>query len=218
MPPRFATVAFDADSTLSDLEGIDWLASLRTPALAAKIARLTTDAMEGRIAIEAVYGKRLAAIAPTRDEVSRLANVYCERADPAAAACVGALQRAGVRVAIVSGGLRPALLPMARMLAIAEDDVYGVPVTFGPDGSYAGFDETSVLTREDGKARMAMELSDRYGRPMLHIGDGMTDAATHGLADAFAAYVGFARRERVVASADFVVGSFEDVTALVLGS
>ena len=55
-------------------------------------------------------------------------------------------------------------------------------------------------------------------RPVLAVGDGSTDAAMRasGAADAFAAFVGFVRRPHVVADADHIVGTLEEVVALVL--
>jgi len=54
---RFKSVVLDVDSTLSGVEGIDWLASLRGAEIEAWSAALTARAMEGAIPIEAVYGE-----------------------------------------------------------------------------------------------------------------------------------------------------------------
>ena len=56
---RFNSVVLDVDSTLSGVEGIDWLAALRGPEVEAWSAALTARAMEGLIPIEAVYGERM---------------------------------------------------------------------------------------------------------------------------------------------------------------
>jgi phosphoglycolate phosphatase-like HAD superfamily hydrolase len=57
-------------------------------------------------------------------------------------------------------------------------------------------------------------------RPILSVGDGATDAAmkSAGAADAFAAFTGFVRREPVVALADHVIATFDELVALVLPS
>jgi len=57
--PLFKTVVFDVDSTLADIEGIDWLATLRDPEIARESEELTTRAMAGEMPIEAVYTRRL---------------------------------------------------------------------------------------------------------------------------------------------------------------
>jgi len=55
--PRFRSVVLDVDSTLCAIEGIDWLARRRGPAVAAQVAALTDRAMDGAIALDQVYGE-----------------------------------------------------------------------------------------------------------------------------------------------------------------
>lgn len=212
--PRFASVILDVDSTLAGIEGIDVLASSAGPATAERIARLTERAMSGEIALERVYGERLAALRPTREAVAALADAYRRALAPGAAAAIAAMRAAGVRLALVSGGLREAILPLATELAFDDADVRAVPIRFDADGTYAGFDEASPLATQRGKAPAARSLA--LPRPTLAVGDGATDLAMRPAVDAFAAYVGFARRETVVAEADYVLDSFDALRALVL--
>ena len=214
---RFRTVVLDMDSTLSGVEGIDWLAARREPDVTARIVSLTDAAMAGDLPLEDVYARRLALVAPTVLDVAALADAYRAAVAPGARECIAALMRAGVRVLVVSGGVRQALLPLARDLGVADADIYGVALSFAGDGTYAGFDAQSPLTRSRGKARSLSALAQSLVRPVLEVGDGMTDAEARSAVDAFAAYTGFARREPVVARADFIVESFEALRTLVLG-
>src|SRR4030088_2607757 len=66
---RFNSVVLDVDSTLSGVEGIDWLASQRGAEVEAWSGSLTARAMDGLIPIEAVYGERMAIVKPTRSEI-----------------------------------------------------------------------------------------------------------------------------------------------------
>lgn len=214
------TVVFDADSTLVGIEGIDWLAALRPPDVAERIARLTDEAMAGALPLERVYGERLAAVAPTEGELERLGAAYVAATAPGARDCVVALQRAGVRVLIVSGGLRVPLLALASHVGIVAEDVHGVDVFHGADGAYAGFDTASPLAQQRGKATLvaSLEISHGVARPIVVVGDGSTDAAIRsaGVADAFIAFTGFVARESVVRTADFTCDSFQRVLALLL--
>jgi len=56
----------------------------------------------------------------------------------------------------------------------------------------------------------------RLRGPVLAVGDGSTDAELKPCVDAFAAFTGVARRESVVAVADYVITHFADLPALVL--
>lgn len=210
-PPPYACVIFDCDSTLSEIEGIDELAGSR----ADEIAALTARAMSGELPLEAVYAARLELLRPTRDEVERVARLYAQRALPNAAALVAALRALGKRVAVVSGGLREAVLPFARELGIDEHEVHAVSARFDADGAYAGFDEASPLARSGGKPPIVERIvaPSRPGRAAL-IGDGVTDLEASVAVDRFIAFAGVADRPAVTRHAQHVV-KVADLAALV---
>ena len=211
---RFASLVLDVDSTLAGIEGIDWLAARRGVETAHEVAALTDRAMRGEIALDAVYGERLAMIRPSRAEVEALARAYLAAVAPGAKDVLHELREAGVRIALVSGGLRPAILPLARSLGVADDALHAVDVHFDAGGAFAGWDERSPLATQYGKAAVVAALD--FPRPLLAVGDGATDLARRPAATAFAAYTGFVRREPVVRGADHEIDSFARLRALVL--
>ncbi len=212
--PRFLSVILDADSTLAGIEGIDWLAAIRGPEVGLAVEHATRRAMDGAVALEAVYAERLAMIRPTRAELAALGNVYVRALADGAAECVCALRAAGVRVVIVSGGLRDALLPMAAVLGVSETDVHAVQVRFDASGAVESLDGVQPLATAAGKLAVVGALALRA--PALAVGDGMTDAAIKPVVAAFAAYTGFVRRDAVIAAADHEIDSFAALTRLVL--
>ncbi|HVX40297.1 MAG TPA: HAD-IB family phosphatase [Gemmatimonadaceae bacterium] len=212
--PAFATVVLDVDSTIAGVEGIDWLARRRGEDVAREIAGLTDDAMRGTIPLEEVYGRRLAAIRPRRDDVDALARAYIEAIAPGAVEALAELRRAGVHVVLVSSGLRPALLRLALELNVDPQDLHAVDIRFDALGTYIGFDEHSPLTTSHGKRDVIAALD--VDRPLLMVGDGATDLAARDAVDRFAAYTGFARRAPVVQHADVVLDSFDQLVSLVL--
>jgi phosphoserine phosphatase len=211
---RFNSVVFDVDSTLSGIEGIDWLAALRGAEVEAWSAALTERAMEGKLAIEAVYGERMRAVKPAAAELEQLAQAYIERMAPRARETLSELRACGVGLVMVSGGLREAILPLARELGVDERQVHAVSVFFDEDGNYIGFDERSLLTRQSGKRAIVRKM--RLKGPILAVGDGMTDCEIKPVVDSFAAFTGFMRREAVVQRADFVIENFDQLRELVL--
>jgi phosphoserine phosphatase len=210
----FASVVLDVDSTVSGVEGIDWLASRRKPEVAAEIARLTSQATEGEIDLESVYGKRLARVLPTEAEVTELAHVYERRLAPRAAEVITELRESGISVVLVSGGIRQAVLPLGLRLGFTPTEVFAVRVNFLDDGSYSGYDELSPLATAKGKATVVQRLY--LPRPLLVVGDGITDLAARPAADAFAAFTGFAWRPAVVRAADHELSTFDQLLHLVL--
>jgi HAD superfamily phosphoserine phosphatase-like hydrolase len=207
----------DADSTLTRIEGIDWLASRRGPETTALVAGLTERSMAGEIPLDAVYGERLDLVRPSRADLAALVSAYVTGTVPGAMLVLDELRDRGVQVVVVSGGLFQAVAPFVRALGVCADHVRAVNVEFDDEGAYAGFDHASPLTTQHGKRDVARELLEdpRFVRPMLAVGDGATDAAMRGVADAFAAFTGVVRRETVVADADYVIASYAELLALV---
>lgn len=201
--PRFRTVIFDCDSTLSAIEGIDELAAGHRP----EIAALTEAAMRGEVPLEQVYGARLALIRPDRASVEALAGRYIAAAVEGARETVGTLRAHGVEVRILSGGLRQAILPFASWLGLAESDVAAVDLHFHDDGGYAGYDESSPLGRSGGKRVVVEAWRPGLPGPVLLVGDGVTDLEARPAVDRFVAYAGVTDRPAVTSAADSVIRS-----------
>jgi phosphoserine phosphatase len=214
--PAFASVVLDVDSTLSGVEGINWLAERRGGDVAAWIPRLTEKAMTGELSIAEVYAHRLQAVAPTRADLAALGDEYIRCAAPGARDAVASMQGAGVRVEMVSGGLLPAVQALGAWLGVPESQVHAVGITFSSDGAYEAFDAESPLATPMGKPELLRVL--RLPRPLLAVGDGITDVVmrTDGEADAFVAFTAYTHREIIMTHADYVMSSFADVAELVL--
>lgn len=211
---KYNSVVFDVDSTLSGIEGIDWLASLRGPEMQAWSSSLTERAMKGELAIEAVYKERMKAVRPSAQEIEALGREYIDRIAPRAKETLAELFENGVTLVMVSGGLREAIIPLARELGVPEAALHAVSVFFDGSGEYAGFEDTSLLTQQQGK-RITVQAMGLKG-PTLAVGDGMTDCEMKPVVTNFAAYIGFTRREPVIERADFVVNSFDQLRDLIL--
>ena len=214
MRSRFASVVFDADSTLASIEGIDWLGAQRGEAVGEVIRTLTDRAMAGELPLEQVYAERLEAIRPTRAEIEQLSAAYIAAIEPGARELLQSLQLAGVKVVVVSGGLRDALLPMAALLGVAAEDVYAVDLAFDAAGHYQSLADNQPLSQQDGKPRTVRALN--LARPSVIVGDGSTDALVRGVTDAFFAYTSVVRRATIVAGADAEARNFAELGALLL--
>jgi phosphoserine phosphatase len=211
---RFSSVVLDVDSTLSNVEGIDWLAALRGSEVERWSASLTSKAMAGGLPIESVYTERMALVKPTQAEIEELGRVYLECMAVGARETIADLSRHDVDVVMVSGGLREAIIPLAKELGVPEEKVHAVSVFFSANGAYAGFDERSPFTQQTGKRLMVEKMGLRT--PVLAVGDGMTDAEMKPVVTSFAAFTGFKYREPVVALADYIVDNFDQLRNLVL--
>lgn len=211
-PPPYDALAFDCDSTLSSLEGIDELARGSGPERLAQVEALTNAAMAGDVPLEEVYGRRLALLAPTRSAVAAVGQRYVETLVRNAAPLCAALAALGKPVHVVSGGLEPAVAHVARHLGVPAERVHAVPIRFDAQGAYAGFDERSPLARAGGKIDVLAAIAGRHGR-VAHVGDGTTDLEVRPVVARFVGFGGVADRAAVRAGAARFVAA-DDLAAV----
>ncbi|MDF1583727.1 MAG: HAD-IB family phosphatase [Methyloprofundus sp.] len=169
---RFEIVCFDCDSTLSEIEGIDELAN--RAGCGAAMAALTNAAMNGEVSLESIYGQRLNLIRPDKDAIDWVAELYIARMVQGVPETFQQLQKQGTQIHIISGGLKQAILPLAALLNIDEQQVHAVDVLFDDKGDYAGFNQQSPLARNGGKTEICLQLNPDKLK-MAMIGDGHTD-------------------------------------------
>lgn len=168
----FDVICFDCDSTLSRVEGIDELA--RRQGSFEQVAAMTDAAMNGEMALEAVYGERLGVIKPDQAAIAWLADLYIAEMVEGVTETVKTLQDNGKLIHIISGGLRQAILPLAALLGIPEERVHAVDVIFDEQGQYLDFARHSPLAVSGGKARICRRLRMHHSS-LVMVGDGKTD-------------------------------------------
>ncbi|MBJ01481.1 MAG: haloacid dehalogenase [Planctomycetes bacterium] len=216
-PPPYATVVFDCDSTLSAVEGIEFLVETAADELAERVGTMTAAAMDGTLPLEEVYGARLELVRPSRADLTAVGAAYIERALPGGRELVAALLRLGKTVAIVSGGLRLPVVILAEHLGMELNEIHAVDTLHASDGGYLGFDQASPLARSGGKPEILRGLRSRHPGPLVLIGDGATDLEAATVSESpvsrFIAFGGVDRREGVFAAAE-VTSEATDLTQL----
>lgn len=206
-------IVFDCDSTLSAIEGIDELGRVRGPEVFAQVEAMTHAAMDGKIAVEAVFGERLRIIQPRAADVAAVGRRYIETVEPTAATTLAALRAVGWTPLILSGGFRNAIRPLADHLGIAR--VEAVDLFFDADGAYAGFDEAYPTTRSGGKPELIRALRRELNPSrVVMVGDGVSDLETRPEVDLFIGFGRYVVREKVRAGAASFVTALEQIPAL----
>jgi phosphoserine phosphatase len=197
---RYRLVFFDVDSTLVTIEGIDVLGG-NDP----EIARLTDQAMNGEVPLDEVYARRLEIIRPARSAVDALGDQYVASLVPGVEETLATLRAAGADLHLVTAGLAPAIARLAAHLAIVPRAVHAVGIQFAEDGSYAGFDRKSFLTKPGGKELVVRNVRARSHGKAAFIGDGVSDLETRPAVDLFVGFGGVHTRARVRDNADVFV-------------
>jgi len=235
--PISKLVFFDCDSTLSSIEGIDELARLSANEddIALNIAKLTKQAMEGDIPLEAVYGQRLGVVRPNQAQVRHIAKIYRQKVIPDAPAVIKALQTLGVKVFIISGGLIEPVRDFGFWLGIPPERTFAVDMEYdqlsgewwryweqpgghNPRANYLSAGP-SPLTGTGGKNRIISQIrAEHPGRAIL-IGDGLSDLEAGAEVDLFIGFGGAVYRQRVLDEAAIYIhtASLAAVLPLALG-
>jgi phosphoserine phosphatase len=207
----FDLIIFDCDSTLSAIEGIDELA--RWLGRETEVAALTNQAMNGEIPLEAVYGRRLELLQPTREHIYRLGQLYRDHQIPGAETVIAALLAFGREVFIVSGGLAEPVQDFGVSLGLPARHIHAVEMEYNqlagrwwetwkhpqgrnPDERYLVHDG-GPLTMGKGKAQIIRKIRAAHpGRAML-IGDGTSDLEAGAAVDLFVGFGGVVARDKV---------------------
>lgn len=217
--PPYKHIFFDCDSTLTTVEGIDVLAELAGKGL--RVSILTEAAMNGDLALEDIYAKRLRALKPTRGQIVKIRQIYKQNAVQDAAELIAALQHMGHKVYIISGGLADPVIEFGLYLGVPRENIRAVGVQYNalsgnwwqhlddqPNAAERYLSHTEGgLTISDGKAQIVKELlGDQNGRTLL-IGDGVSDLLAGSVVDLFVGFGGVVKRPRVAQEAPVFIES-----------
>jgi len=203
-------VCFDVDSTVIADEGIDVLAGYS--GVGPQVAELTANAMGGGVPFEFALSQRLSLIRPSRAMVTKCLKAHPPRLMPGIGELIRRLHGRGTHVYLVSGGFRQMIGPVAKLVGIAPDRIISNVLLFHADGTYKGFDTTQPTAASGGKAKALGNLKTRFGyRPLVMVGDGVTDLEARPPADCFIGFGGVVRREKVMAGADWFVTDFSEL-------
>lgn len=208
------SVIFDFDSTLVSCEGLEEILRPKLdgkPELMEQVETLTKEAMAGRMLFGEALAARLAIAAPSKDEVETFGEQLHEYLTPGMEQLVFRLKELDVDSWIISGGLREAILPVAKQLGIPEKQVGAVQLRWDEDGSFAGLDPADPFAHS--KLAGARTLCRHWSKPVIGVGDGMTDydLYQHGLVQHFIIYAEHVQRKSVIDTGAPLVESCDDL-------
>jgi phosphoserine phosphatase len=230
--PIYKHVFFDCDSTLTAVEGIDVLAE--STGQGQSVEGLTQAAMNGQIDLQEVYGKRLEAVNPTRQQIRQIRRVYKRNVVEDAQDVIQLLQTLGHKVYIISGGLAEPVEEFGVSLGVPRHQIRAVNVNYdqlagvwwedgyssqtsGIQERYLGYD-TGALTASEGKGEIVRQLiGDQKGRSLL-IGDGHSDLLASQAVDLFTGYGGVVNRDLVLSRAPAFIHSRSLAPVLILAA
>lgn len=213
-------LVFDFDSTLVSVEGLDELFARsleegedRESRLAA-FREVTDLGMAGELSAEESLRRRLAVLDADRGLVESVGREIGRNLSPSVSRNLSFFRENAERIYVLSGGFEELIRPSLAHLGIPDDRLLSHRFLYDERGRVKGLDPTTVLARE-GKPGALREIGGQ-SRPVWMIGDGATDleVRTLGLVDRFVAFTENRYREPVVARADAVVRSMDELFSL----
>lgn len=200
---KFDVICFDVDSTLVACEGVDWLADEK--GVGREVRRLTELAMNGETPMEEVFRKKIDILKPSKKDLELLGKYYCSQLVEKAEDVVASLKSVGIDVWLVTGGLLPAIIPLAETLHISSDNIHANEVYFDSQGEYVGINPDCTLIQSQGKASCVEKIGNN--RKIAFVGDSVTDLATKHHVTTFIGYGGVKIRQKVKDESDFFIKS-----------
>lgn len=197
-----SAIVFDCDSTLSSIEGIDFLA--KNNGVGEEVKSLTVEAVSKFNLNPALYQQRLDLVFPRREQVHALGHQYFAHRVPDISDVINLFKRLNKSLYLVSSGVNPAVKMFGEMLQIPRENVYAVDLHFDQQGNFLDFERTSPLINNDGKRSIIQNLKNRHDE-IIHIGDGSNDIVTLDLVTRFIGYGGVAYRKNIAELCKFYI-------------
>src|SRR3989344_2986107 len=115
---KFKNIVFDFDSTLVKIEGLDEIA--RCQGKLADIEQITNAGMDGALPFSKSLRTRFDQLAPNIKDIDFLIDAYERALVPGAAEVIAKFQENGANIFISTGGIKAAVLPVAKDLGIKQ--------------------------------------------------------------------------------------------------
>jgi phosphoserine phosphatase len=139
-----------------------------------------------------------------------LAELYIAELVDGVAEVFAELAKHNKTIHIISGGLLPAILPLAKILNVPVENIHAVDIYFAENGDYLGYETESPLAKNGGKAAIIKSLNSTN---IVMIGDGKTDLEAQQAGAKVIGFGGVVNRKLVCEQADFFVAD-KNLTAV----
>lgn len=206
----------DFDSTFMQVEALDVLAeiSLKNSEDKAKgieeIKKITDQGMEGGISFRESLKRRIHILNAHKNHLPELVKRLSTLVSPSFKRNTEFINKYKDQIFIVSNGFKDFIVPTVTQFGIKEENVFANDFAYGSDGSIIGFDESNVLSSNNGKPKQIEKL-DLDGEVYV-LGDGLTDFEIKkaGFAHEFHAFTENVRREKILSEADHEAPSLDE--------
>ncbi len=169
---------FDFDSTLIKLESLDeilMLASDNKNDIAIEIDKITKLGMNGDISFSNSLNMRLKIANPTKLHIKKSIQKLKKNISIGIPECIKQIANFA-EIYIVSGGFTDAILPIAKILKIPQQNCFANEFIFGKNQEFFGINHKNPMSKNGGKVEVVKNIIDQNNfEKIFVIGDGYTD-------------------------------------------
>lgn len=210
----------DFDSTFVKVECMPELARIALvnnpdrEKIIGEITQITDMGMNGEISFRDSLTRRLQLLSAHKSTITDLVKVLQDRVSLSILRNKDFFAEHSESIYIITGGFREFVVPIVSEYGLDEKHVLANSFIYDYKSNIIGFDKSNPLADAYGKAKVVEKLN--LGKDVYIIGDGMTDyeVKEKGCASKFIAFVENIARPTVLARADFVAHSFDEIISM----
>jgi D-3-phosphoglycerate dehydrogenase len=207
----------DFDSTFTQVEALDELCKISLNGrddkddILRQIQEITDRGMEGNLSLRQSLEERILLLKAHKTHLEPLVAQLKKLVTKSFIRNKAFLSENSEHIYILSNGFKEFIVPVVEEYGIKPDHVLANSFTFDAKGNIIGFDKNNVLSENQGKVKKVAALNLK-GEVNV-IGDGYTDYEIRaaGKADSFFAFTENVSRASVVAKADHIAPSLDEV-------
>ncbi len=206
----------DFDSTFTQVEALDILAeislkndSTRDQAIA-EIKSVTDKGMDGSLSFRESLKARVDILKANKSHLPELIERLGKLISPSFHRNAEFIKNNKDSIFIISNGFKDFIVPIVGHYGINPENVFANTFKYDENDDIVGFDETNILSENNGKPKQIESL--HLDGEIFVLGDGFTDFEIKkaGLANKFYAFTENVRRENVLSQADHEAPSLDE--------
>lgn len=207
---------FDFDSTFTKVEALDVLCEISLKGnpekenILQKVKDITNTCMEGNMSFRDSLEGRLSLLKAHKNHLAPLIAYLKDNVSVSFKRNKDFFRTYSDNIYILSNGFKEFIVPIVKEYGIREDHVFANEFIFDEEGNIAGYDQTNLLSGDDGKSQVIKSLA--LQGDVYVIGDGYNDykIKAAGLANKFYAFTENIQRESILQKADHITPSLDE--------